>query len=1242
MKLRKRPSLFFLALFPVARAQSVSPGTVSTNVPWKAGHASVFQDPYVIVYGGTTDTSGNTTSAMGTNSVWAWHSQNRTWYDAQALSNYATNDLQVFFQAVSLPAAGQTLMLASNTTNNGALLQKLDTNVWSWANPTSLNPPATASGYTMTIVDNRIYTFGGVGVDGNGNRMNGAVLNSLYFLDANSYAWSSGSNGPAITDHSTCFISSCNCLVTFGGTQTGNPADASRNVYVYDLNSSTWNLQVNPGSVNGAIPGPRRLHTATCLQNKMIVYGGGTTTASDSGVWILDASAYPNFTWYYQNMANQDQGPRVRMGHSAVHDPNHQKIYIYGGWGSSYTDNNIYVLDYNAWSWSNVKSNGVASNQQGNGSDGNNGNNGNGNNGAGANVGAIAGGVVGGVAALAIVGALAFFCYRRRRNQQKEQQTGKSLHTEKKMMDQDDDDDQDDYYWRYGSPVHHDTHYDDPQNHYHDDNHGFGFHDSANQISHSHKRVSKAWTAKTGNTNTDSFYRRSDGHQSAGDMAAGTSTGHVVLDLMSPSDDAATASPHSLRGSRHSLASKQYLAGGSNDLSGPGQVPNEVITQKPNEFSVPASQFAAHMNNSIRIHHYNSDREDDVTSSHRHEDAPVSSSMEVLQSIKTNTTATTTRNVPITHAYHHDLAARKRDDASLSRAFSTATGDEDDSIAVLPEAPIQYIPGASKQFSVATTATNNSAPSQLGGASTDTTRVVPLTHHQYPSSSVPVARPVSSSAATHYHHHPIPPNDATTHGDGAPTASSSAPDASNSSPDQVDDGANDTLHHRVPNTAELYDSVSPLDRLATLSANPTLLAAAAAASAESIHNNQQQQQSASNNGTLDDEKNITPPHTSNGTPNGANYAAPVSTPSTTTTSTTTEHSHEPPKETSLANDKHASLAAIGNMLPRRYRVDRAIAPVIGPTNSILYISVHSPQSAESSSNAVVKSFGRREAWERECRSLVKLKSPFVVDLLEVLTIQDESSTSTTARGTPQSSASLSDHQKHKTDDENHDDDNEDDDVKYLTVMERLDETLSTVIRRARNATDASAYDRQSKFIAMDIVRCLKWCHEKGVAFCDLKPSNLMHRTQGPWKLIDFEASRTIGEECVGVITPRYCPPEVARATTYGLEGANGVVATASVDLWALGCVLYELETKRPLFAATIKDETILHFVSHPSSSTPILNNGLRWNDQKELEIPQLDRQIKNKHARALIKQLLSRDPAKRGNATQLLDHPYFA
>lgn len=73
-----------------------------------------------------------------------------------------------------------------------------------------------------------------------------------------------------------------------------------------------------------------------------------------------------------------------------------------------------------------------------------------------------------------------------------------------------------------------------------------------------------------------------------------------------------------------------------------------------------------------------------------------------------------------------------------------------------------------------------------------------------------------------------------------------------------------------------------------------------------------------------------------------------------------------------------------------------------------------------------------------------------------------------------------------------------------------------------------------------------------------------------------------------------------------------------------------------MFPSNIKDETILHFISHPSPSTPILNNGLRWNDNKELEIPQLEKHIPNVHTRQLIRTLLSREPSKRGSATQLL------
>ncbi|KAI7862218.1 kinase-like domain-containing protein, partial [Spinellus fusiger] len=343
-----------------------------------------------------------------------------------------------------------------------------------------------------------------------------------------------------------------------------------------------------------------------------------------------------------------------------------------------------------------------------------------------------------------------------------------------------------------------------------------------------------------------------------------------------------------------------------------------------------------------------------------------------------------------------------------------------------------------------------------------------------------------------------------------------------------------------------------------------------------------------------------------------------------------------------------------NRLPRRYQVNPSLPPIVGPANSIVFVHKDARMSEVSlRRRAVIKWFGRREAWERECRTLIKLKGEHAVELLEVLTIQDELTasqqqprhSSSQLSNLPRASISASSittttttttNNNNRTDPPKEDNEG----IHYVTIMEQLDETLSTALRNARNIKSTWS-STTAHYIARDIMHCLAWCHKHDIAFCDLKPSNIMHYQQGPWKLIDFEASRTIGQECVGVITPRYCPPEVARATTYGLEGANGVVAAASVDMWALGCVIYELSTFQPLFPSNIKDETILHFVSHPSPSTPPLYNGLRWNEHKELEIPQFIRHVPDENTRHLLSMLLGRDPSKRGNAFTLLNHPYF-
>lgn len=734
---------------------------------------------------------------------------------------------------------------------------------------------------------------------------------------------------------------------------------------------------------------------------------------------------------------------------------------MYGGWGVSATnDSTMYVLDVIHWNWTRVATTGYPKDairpstnpsDPTNTIDGESHDDGNNKISTGAIVGAIVGALVG----LIAIAALVLFCIRKRRREEKVQEQGEDEVSENIQHQE------------LKHPHHHHPYY-----HHQDDiNQQPNQYQQQQPTTATNKRLSTGWLHGAMSTR-NSFTRRSE----IGDSDR-VVTG-ILEELNQPHEDDGTAgATHGSRSPRESYRnSKVLLVPPINQQ--PGQVPNEIISQKPNEFSIPA----------MRFHH--SANQQNIPIDHYQQEAPVSSSMEVLRSIKTNgssmmnhpagsqVSTTTKRGVPVTHA-------TVEDDENWTFA---------DSLSVSPA--IQYILPNSQQLSTDTWDTTK-----------DPRRIV---DHHYPSSTLnmPIARTVTPPTTTN-----------------------------NSS-------SNNSSHH------DLY------------------------------HHN------------VLTENNPTPSHSRNGSTTLLKSREISSSISTTQSSSNSEQQFQ-------------SLQPLINALPRRYQVDKSKTPITGPTNHILFATHQDKVVA-------VKSFGRREAWERECRTLIRLKSPCVVEILEVLTIQSE----------PRAEEEVMMTTEEEVEGE----------IKYVTVMERLDETLSSFIRNSkRNNTTM----RNGK-IARDVLGCLSWCHGNGIAFCDLKPSNIMHNQDKAWKLIDFEGSRTIHEECVGVITPRYCPPEVARATTYGLEGANGVVATASVDLWSLGCVIYELETKKALFSSTMKDETILHFISHPSPSTPILNNGLRWNENKELEIPQLERIIPNAQTRQLIKTLLSREPSKRGSATQLL------
>ncbi|KAI5136713.1 cyclin-dependent kinase 2 [Nematocida ausubeli] len=178
-----------------------------------------------------------------------------------------------------------------------------------------------------------------------------------------------------------------------------------------------------------------------------------------------------------------------------------------------------------------------------------------------------------------------------------------------------------------------------------------------------------------------------------------------------------------------------------------------------------------------------------------------------------------------------------------------------------------------------------------------------------------------------------------------------------------------------------------------------------------------------------------------------------------------------------------------------------------------------------------------------------------------------------------------------------------------------------------------------KAFAFQLTSALSYCHSIGILHRDLKPQNILITKDNQLKLADFGLGRSVGIPLHTltheVVTLWYRAPEL-------LLGARNY--STAIDVWSLGCIIYELIELKPLFPGDSEIDQIYKIFQALGTPNETVWQGVTTLKNFQVEFPVWNKsaiKITDPQQNQLVTDILVYNPVDRPSAVRLLQHPYF-